>query len=239
MNVYLDNNVYVDIEYGELKLLDFTSKFNVKYYFSSEIIDELIEGENVRNLNQNARIELIENICGDNCILPSIDIPEFYTKSPQWFYNNNTNKLFRTFRMLLTNKVSNIKPNHDCILKELSLKKIEMNNISPDNIFKHIDSSLRNSINKISINEYIIECEAKGKAVYSTLFNLLDAVCYWKDKNGMEVSRLYDASHAYNAQLCDYFVTNDKRLRYKTEAVYRFLGVNTLVITPNEFVNLQ
>ena len=55
----------------------------------------------------------------------------------------------------------------------------------------------------------------------------------------MEVSRLYDVSHAYNAQLCDYFVTNDKRLRYKTEAVYRFLGVNTLVITPNEFVNLQ
>ena len=29
MNVYLDNNVYVDIEYGKLKLLDFTSKFNV------------------------------------------------------------------------------------------------------------------------------------------------------------------------------------------------------------------
>ena len=238
MNVYLDNNVYVDIEYGELNLLDFTSKSNVKYYFSSEIIDELIEGENVSNLNRDARIELIENICGDNCILPSIDIPEFYTQSPIYFYKNNTNNLFRTLRMLLNNNVSNIKPNHDCILKELSLKRIEMNNISPENIFKHIDSSLRNSSNKISVNEYLKGSEAKGKGVYSTLFNLLDAVCFWKDKNGMEVSRLYDASHAYNAQLCDYFVTNDKRLRYKTEAVYRFLGVDTIVITPNEFINL-
>ena len=41
MNVYLDNNVYVDIEYRELNLLDFISKDNASYYYSSEIIDEL------------------------------------------------------------------------------------------------------------------------------------------------------------------------------------------------------
>ena len=35
MNVYLDNNVYVDIEYHELNLLDFISKDNASYYYSS------------------------------------------------------------------------------------------------------------------------------------------------------------------------------------------------------------
>ena len=33
MNVYLDNNVYVDIEYRELNLLDFISKDNASYYY--------------------------------------------------------------------------------------------------------------------------------------------------------------------------------------------------------------
>ena len=239
MNVYLDNNVYVDIEYRELNLLDFISKDNVSYYYSSEIIDELLEGESVRNLNQSARIELIEKICGDNCILPDIDVPEFYKKSPRWFYDNNTTAPFRIMRTHLTNNVSNIRPDHDAVLKELSLRRIEVNNISPNDIFNCIDCSLKKSINKFGVNEYLVKSEARGRGVYSTLFNLLDAVCYWKDKNGMEVSRMYDASHAYYAQLCDYFVTNDKRLSYKARAVYSFLGVKTNVKTPYEFIILK
>lgn len=237
MNVYLDNNVYIDIEYEVLSLSDFKSK-NINYYFSSEIIDELLEGESVKKLNQRARIKLIEEICGSNCILPGVNTPEFYHKSPQWFYDKNTTDMFRSMRVFLTKNVSNIRPNHDAVLKELSLKRIEINNIPPDDIFNHIDSSLKKSINKISVNDYLIKSEAKGKGVYSTLFNLLDAVCYWKDKNGMEVSRMYDASHAYYAQLCDYFVTNDKRLSYKAKAVYAFLAVKTQVIPPKEFIKI-
>ena len=239
MNVYLDNNVYVDIEYRELNLLDFISKDNASYYYSSEIIDELLEGESVSNLNQSARIELIEKICGDNCILPDIDVPEFYKKSPRWFYDNNTTAPFRIMRTRLTNNVSNIRPDHDAVLKELSLRRIEVNNISPNDILNCIDCSLKKSINKFGVNEYLVKSEARGRGVYSTLFNLLDAVCYWKDKNGMEVSRMYDASHAYYAQLCDYFVTNDKRLSYKARAVYSFLGVKTNVITPCKFIILK
>ena len=239
MNVYLDNNVYVDIECHELNLLDFISKDNASYYYSSEIIDELLEGESVCNLNQSARIELIEKICRSNCILPNIEVPEFYKKSPRWFYDNNTTDLFRILRRHLTNNVSNIRPDHDAVLKELSLKRIEINNISPNDIFNRIDCSLNKSINKFGVNEYLVKSEAKGRGVYSTLFNLLDAVCYWKDKNGIEVSRMYDASHAYFAQLCDYFVTNDKRLSYKARAVYAFIGIKTNVITPREFVLLK
>ena len=141
MNVYLDNNVYVDIECHELNFLDFISKDNASYYYSSEIIDELLEGESVCNINQSARIELIEKICGSNCILPNIEVPEFYKKSPRWFYDNNNTDLFRIMRRHLTNNVSNIRPDHDAVLKELSLKRIEINNISPNDIFNRIDCS--------------------------------------------------------------------------------------------------
>ena len=49
--VYLDNNVIVDIEYGNLNLSDFLSLQNVKYFFSPSHIEELIEGEKIQSLS--------------------------------------------------------------------------------------------------------------------------------------------------------------------------------------------
>lgn len=73
-----------------------------------------------------------------------------------------------------------------------------------------------------------------GRTVFSSLFNLLDFVCYWHDKN--HAARLYDSSHAYFAQYCDVLVSNDKRMRIKTEAVYSYLGIGTRVCTADEFL---
>ena len=37
---------------------------------------------------------------------------------------------------------------------------------------------------------------------------------------------------------CDVLVTNDKRMRAKTKAVYSFLGVNTKVVSTNEYLGM-
>ena len=91
----------------------------------------------------------------------------------------------------------------------------------------------------ISINSYLKATDAIGRTVFGTLFNLLDYVCYYKDKqtNHSDIARLYDASHAYCAQLCDYFVSQDKRMRYKTEAVYCYLGIKTVTISPKDYIS--
>ena len=77
-----------------------------------------------------------------------------------------------------------------------------------------------------------------GKPLYHTLFNLIDAANYWGDKKTAHsnVARLYDAAYTYFAQVCDVLVTNDKRMRVKTKAVYSFLGVKTRVLSVDEFL---
>jgi hypothetical protein len=45
-----------------------------------------------------------------------------------------------------------------------------------------------------------------------------------------------DAFHAGFASTCDFYVTSDKRASKKTTQVYGKLGINTLVLTPEEFM---
>ena len=72
------------------------------------------------------------------------------------------------------------------------------------------------------------------------LYFMIDSANYWGDKktSHSNVARLYDASHAYFAQICDVLVTNDKRMRAKTKAVYSFLDVNTNVVSTNEYLEI-
>ena len=69
-----------------------------------------------------------------------------------------------------------------------------------------------------------------GRTAFSTLNYLMDFVCYWRDTSS--VARLYDSSHAYFAHFCDILVTNDKRMRIKTEAVFSYYGISTKVLQP-------
>lgn len=235
--VYLDNNVYVDIEDNTFKENDFIEKSNFNYFFSSSIIEELLEGEKIPQLNVERRIQLITKICKDNYILPGYDLPEYSKQLPVQVYNNETTDFVRFLRKQINKSVKNINPDHQRILQKLGLKKIEVNNIIPSEIIPVINKSLK--AYNMTINDYLIKSNAKGRGIYSALFNLLDAVCYWKDRDNAEVSRLHDASHTYYAQLCDYFVTNDKRLSYKADAIYKYLGINTIVIKTSDFLLLN
>lgn len=60
-----------------------------------------------------------------------------------------------------------------------------------------------------------------------------------KPTDHSNIARMHDASHAYFAQLCDVFVSNDKKMRYKTEAVYSYLGVDTRVESGEEYLGLN
>lgn len=65
------------------------------------------------------------------------------------------------------------------------------------------------------------------------IFELLDLLGYWKDKETerSNQARLWDSQHAYFASYCDYFISNDKRTRYKAEVVYDIFNVDTKIIS--------
>jgi uncharacterized protein YutD len=65
-----------------------------------------------------------------------------------------------------------------------------------------------------------------------SIFNFLDFVGFWKDKNSSKsnMARMYDASHAYFASGCDFFISNDLRARMKSKVAYEFKNIKSQVI---------
>lgn len=69
------------------------------------------------------------------------------------------------------------------------------------------------------------------------IFEFLELRRYFPDKSTQFLSGLHDTTHAIYAAYCDVLVTNDKKLRHKTAAAYKWLGINTLIITPDELID--
>ena len=227
---YLDNNVLVEIEQKALNISTFTSLQNSKIYFSPTHIEELIEGQGIDSLSVEKRLKLIEDLASNNCILPTFQNPKFYQKSPLQVYQDEKNPFAETMRQLINSSISNLFFDREKFLSIIKMKKTEINNIPSQNVLKTLDEILLNYLD-INISEIILKSEAKGRAVFVTLFNLLDWAYYYKDKQTehSNIARSHDASHAYYAQLCDYFVSQDKRMRFKTKAVYSYLDIKTAV----------
>lgn len=243
MKVYLDNNIIVGIENGDYQISSFKSVNGVEYYYSAAHIDELIEGSHLECLSVDKRLDTIFNLAGINHILSGIHEPEIYPKTPIEMYEISCNPLQTILRRQVNSITTRFYVDNERFLEVLKLKRVEVNNIKPCDIIKEIDKRLLtadNPFDRISVKEYLYRTEAMGRAVYGTLFNLLDFACFHKDKptDHSNIARLHDSGHAYFAQLCDVFVSDDKRMRYKTEAVYSYLGINTRVMSGKEFLSM-
>lgn len=241
MKVYLDNNIIVGIEEGYYNLSLFKSFSGVKFYYSAAHVDELIEGKDNSQMSVDKRLATISELSGTNHILNGYQNPEFFAKPVREMYALANSPLQTMIRNQINSATNNFNVDNDQLLEILKLKRIEVNNIKPCDIISEIDKRILNAENpadRISVREYLIRSEAVGRSLYCTLFNLLDFACFHKDKSTAHsnIARMHDASHAYYAQLCDVFVSDDKRMRYKTEAVYDYLGIKTRVMCGKEFL---
>ena len=151
-------------------------------------------------------------------------------------YQDAKTPIVTIIRQLTNHSISNLILDRDEFLNIIRMRKIEVNNIPSQDILIKLNDILLKYMN-ISISGLLLRSEAIGRTVFGTLFNLLDLACYYKDKQTehSNISRFHDASHAYYAQLCDFFVSEDKRMRYKTKAVYSYLGITTSVLSFQEF----
>lgn len=231
---YLDNNIYVDIEMNDLKVEQFLSKTDCSYYFSDAHMNELLEAKGNEKVSQEGRLRLISKICGRNNILTGgYDKPEIFEKEPIEMYRLCDN-LFRKYIVQQVNTDDGLFLE---LRQRLGFNCAVFNNIAPNLVLEMIDERIKQNL-KMGLLAYLGATEAYGgKPLYHTLFNLIDAANYWGDKKTAHsnVARLYDAAHAYFAQVCDVLVTNDKRMRAKAKAVYSFLGVKTSVLSVDEF----
>jgi hypothetical protein len=75
--------------------------------------------------------------------------------------------------------------------------------------------------------------------VVEKLMEHLESQRYFPDKSEKFVASLHDTSHAIYAAYADVFVTNDSNFARKIKAVYKWLGVETNVMTRKEFLEFK
>lgn len=232
---YLDNNIFVSIEAGDYFISQFLNKNNYTYYFSEAHMEELLEARNNPKVSQSERLNLISKLCDRNHILPNVhNTPEFFEKDPIEMYNIVKHSLG-----LITNQIVNQFDEPSIkFRRELGFDTVKFNNEAPETILSLIDTRMKKCIG-IDLTTYLRATGVNmGQSIYHTLIQLIDMANYWGDKktNHSNVARLYDAAHAYFAQICDVLITNDKKMIMKVRAVYSFLGVKTKVMTAEEFL---
>lgn len=238
MNVYLDNNIFIDIEAGNLDAESFLKKKDCLYYYSDAHLNELLEGKDNPKISQEGRLELIKRICGNQCIIPGgYCAPEYYDRNPKDVYAICS---ISPIRPLLIEMLNSNNASFKKIRQQLGFNSSWLNNVAPDNVLVVLDERMKDRLN-IGLLDYLIRTEAfNGKPLYHTLINIIDTAKYWADKktSHSSVAQFFDAAHAYYAQICDILVTNDKRMRAKASAVYSFLDIKTGVVSSSDFFRI-
>jgi len=231
IKVYLDTNVLIDIENNDNCKKHFLGIPNVEYCFSYSHLDELAEGRSVPNLNVQLRLDLIGKLAGRNLILANNDKPELIQKTALEAWLEITKPNQEILRCLLNEQANNFNIDRTSLINHYDINLNDINNIPPEEIVQFLS---RKMIEKdgYNIDKYLEKSEACGRGIYSSLFNFLDFICYHKDRqtDHSNIARTHDASHAYCAQLCDIFVSQDKKMAYKAMAVYSYYGVHTKIM---------
>ena len=236
MRVYLDNNVLIDIVQGNLNEEEFLSKPNTEYYYSDAHLGELLEARGNSKVSQEGRVDLISRICGQNCILSGVlNDPEFIQMDVREMYRIADTPL----RSVINSMAAKGAIIFEKVRIELDFESRQFNNESPEKVLGIIDERMKEKLG-IGLIPYLLSSEAfGGKVLYYTLLNIIDTANYWGDDktDHSEVARLYDASHAYSAIICDALVTSDRRMMAKVKAIYSFLGIKTKVLSVKEYLS--
>lgn len=110
------------------------------------------------------------------------------------------------------------------------------------NIFQKLDEITIPQIGESfsGITETVLaERNQSNLELFTTLYIALNLSGFFADKNRALQNIYTDSEHAYYASSCDIFVTNDKRLREKTSAIYSEKGIRTLVVSINKLKSLM
>ncbi|MGW8121830.1 hypothetical protein ACV07N_04150 [Roseivirga echinicomitans] len=239
MRAYLDSNILISIEEGEVKITELTGMFGTEtqFVYSYTHIQELLEASNLESLILN-RTQTIKDVTNNFYAYPDGITIEFKNEDPNYVI-----KFYQSLKALnyqLRSTVQNFDIDRDSLLNKLSISKIEMNNIHPDEVVSQLNEILEKQFIPNFQTMIKMSGSSKREQIVS-VFNFLDFLGYWTDKpnSKSKMARIYDASHTYFSSACDYFISNDKRARNKAKVAFHMLNIQTKVLSLNEFLALK
>ena len=225
MKIYVDNNILVSIEKNEIDINELKDHFgkNAHFVYSYIHLQELLEAKINFETLKRLRFDTIRRLTNNKQIKPIV------SREEKFFINIED-----------PNEVLMILKEHNYINERMHNSSERFNNIDREKrINNYSDSEVLDFLNKtmtknweLNLNELINPMGVFMHEQISSIFNFLDFVGFWKDKNTnrANMARMYDASHAYFASGCDFFVSNDRNARMKSKVAYKFKDLNTKVI---------
>jgi len=249
MTAYLDNNIIVSIENGNYSLDDVKALLpdkKTRFFYSSAHIFEVENFQGNSKISKEEllaiRFDTLKNIFHNNYLYLNLNGNRLthIMQSPQQVYETIT---FVPFGINSIKAFVNLysKEQKEDIRQQLNIEIQRINNYSITEVIDHLNSKLINwgtQKSFIEMIEYGISFHPDGKNFglhnrIAGVFELLDMLGYWKDKETLtsNYARLWDSYHCFFASYCDFFISDDKRTRYKSKVVYNIYNKNTKVIS--------
>lgn len=240
VTAYLDNNILVSIEAGEINPEELKNIYGkgISFVYSYVHIQELLKGEkNIKELVEK-RIQTICAITNKTYVYPDIRGISFKTEYPE----NVISFIQMNFKLMEAIKTAakNFRVDRTALINHIGVDLKRINNYEPEEVVEYLNNAIQKNL-QLGFTEIIDLAGTSLRDRINTLFNLLDFVGFWKDKKNekSDLARLYDASHAYFASGCDFFITNDKRALKKTKVAFYLNHIDTKVMSFQEFTNLR
>lgn len=242
MRVYLDSNIFIYLENGNLTVDDLEKTLNGKIdnlFYSSSHIQELIEikGEDQNEISRriNTRFNTLEKYTGNKHINDDENSSLTVTITHPFEIYNNFYDVPDGINVMknMTNFVS--EEQRDSFRAILGISTQVLNNYSPQEVIEHLSKEIPMSgMNFTQLYEYATSSFKDsfkiglGHKIAGT-FEMLDLLGYWKDKytEKSNYARALDAGHSFYASYCDYFITNDQRTFNKANVVYEMYSIPT------------
>ena len=185
-----------------------------------------------------------------NSIIASLDEHPAIDKELLKKHSQHMNSYFGELVDKSTQQIKNADYNKDNPLNELrklcDIKVDELNKIEPPNVIDKIWDVLKGGIKNNNSNLTYDDLFGDGLYKYfhykkmtmimkvNGLYNMLNNIGYYPDKNIRNdrkfIPFINDQQHVGHASYSNFFVTRDKRLMKKTEAVYEHLKIRTKII---------
>lgn len=116
-----------------------------------------------------------------------------------------------------------------------------INNINPKDVINLVNTNMAKygiEGNVVDIVKKYASENLKGDdmSVFKSVYLSLDFLNYHSDKRNLW-NIMTDAEHAFYGSFCDVLVTNDSKMKLKTEALYSYFNKQTKVIAKEEFLD--
>jgi hypothetical protein len=250
MRAYLDTQVIDGIQNFRLSVDGIVAAIDPRITSFPYSMAHLWEAEAFQSDSEDKRNQFIDDrLTALECIsmleyamhYPKLDTVLFEQHHPRDIYEtiDMTVGIAKPAIKLLTSLIPEAQK--DMYREMLGVEARKLNNYHPSEVIGRLSSKLVNWGTDLSFVE-LIEAgvanhpDGKSFGLYhriAGIFELLDMMGYWKDKysSTSNYARAWDASHAYHASFCDYLVSDDKRMRYKSLVVYDLCGIETKVVS--------